>query len=87
MPPHVAQALADVARKYDDAEGTLAASVCHSWQRRIQASLRACSVCAVRKPTSAYGRDARHASGLERRCKDCEAERRRLMRARRVNVP
>ncbi|MDQ0743393.1 hypothetical protein QFZ62_000701 [Clavibacter sp. B3I6] len=75
-----AAAVAAAAAEYDDGEGLLTAAALErlaAWQATAG---KACLLCERTLPASAYGADGRAADGLETRCRECLAQRRREQR-------
>jgi hypothetical protein len=68
------------AAQYDDEEGLLIQGALRRLAERQAAAMRTCSTCGLPLPLSAFGPDHRATDGLDRRCRSCEAIRRRRAR-------
>jgi len=73
LPPLVAEVVA----QYDD-EGLLAPAVARRLEALRADSGKVCAACQVKRPLSAFGRDASTASGLRTYCRECLSQRNRL---------
>ncbi|USL85094.1 head morphogenesis protein [Arthrobacter phage SWEP2] len=76
-----------VAAKYDGSDNEadrLTESTARRLEWRKRNAGKACDVCRETKPVSEFGPDAGRPDGLSRRCRRCEAGRRREARRRNV---